>query len=670
MNALPFHRAVFALCISAIAVHAANERVSLGDDGRQKSGLSTHASISADGRFVAFASTARLHPSDTNTRSDVYVRDRVAKTTRLVSDDRGGDQPAMSANGRFVAFRSFDDLPRVRVVDLEGAAGPVTVSYPFSIQHSERPADSPSISPDGRWIAFIYRAAPFNQAQNGNLIILHDTQEPDRFDASGIIYSSNAPLGRVSVSANGNLIAFDELTDDPGDASPNGGSDVFIIHRFNGGAQRLSVPGGGIADLGGSHSPVLTADGTTVFFFARNQLRAEDTDGRASIYRATIGDPSGNPFLSALAPVTTGAPPLSLGLEAHGAGFLAYFGQQSRGLPRLIVRNLTDGSEKNIGPAANAPLTRPALSADGRVIAFDTAASNLVPGDTNGVRDVIVIDVPGSPAPRSAPTVTLTSPQAPAPQSEQVNITLNVQATESVGSIKLTTADFEGLQVASGSGGSLSRTLNFINRGIYTARASSFNDVWLEGRSTPLTFIVRPPNGTLGITGAAELARTPGADGVTQFTGSVRLDNRRATTTATMSFFGEDGFDGGETENVLQVVDLPAMAPNATASVPIAGLVSAPTVKPGDPFTGTGWTVVANLREVSGINFVSRDTREIFSVRPRLSEETPGPNGGVVDLDGPRTDGAFNPAVLQSIAITGPDAVPEFTRTTFRAIAT
>jgi Tol biopolymer transport system component len=76
-------------------------------------------SISEDGRYVAFPSDAYdLVPGDTNGKSDVFVRDRAMKTTELVSVTCGGvsgnsfsDAPSMSADGRWVAFWSTaDDL--------------------------------------------------------------------------------------------------------------------------------------------------------------------------------------------------------------------------------------------------------------------------------------------------------------------------------------------------------------------------------------------------------------------------------------------------------------------------------------------------------------------------------------------------------------------------------
>src|SRR4051812_27499043 len=77
-----------AAAIAALALLAgfATVRVSVPSGGGQANGDSSAVAIGADGRFVAFVSTAtNLVPGDTNGRADVFVRDRVADTTRLVS---------------------------------------------------------------------------------------------------------------------------------------------------------------------------------------------------------------------------------------------------------------------------------------------------------------------------------------------------------------------------------------------------------------------------------------------------------------------------------------------------------------------------------------------------------------------------------------------------------
>ena len=96
------------------------ERVSVASDGSQGNGASLDPAVSANGRFVAFTSLAsNMVPGDTNDASDVFVRDRRTGTTERVSVASDGTEgtvgpqlaigsvrPAISADGRFVAFAS------------------------------------------------------------------------------------------------------------------------------------------------------------------------------------------------------------------------------------------------------------------------------------------------------------------------------------------------------------------------------------------------------------------------------------------------------------------------------------------------------------------------------------------------------------------------------------
>src|SRR5215467_3488920 len=91
--------------------------VATGVTGAQGNSTSLKPAISADGRFVAFESTAtNLDPADpTDSKFDVYLRDLQASTTKLASratglaGAKGNDDsldPSVSADGRFVAFSS------------------------------------------------------------------------------------------------------------------------------------------------------------------------------------------------------------------------------------------------------------------------------------------------------------------------------------------------------------------------------------------------------------------------------------------------------------------------------------------------------------------------------------------------------------------------------------
>src|SRR5258705_326839 len=104
--------------LPASARQGITQRVSVDSAGGQGNGASNSCVISADGRYVAFASMAtNLVAGDTNNTLDVFVRDRQPGTTELVSLDSSGAQAngnsgetlAISADGRCVAFTSFAD---------------------------------------------------------------------------------------------------------------------------------------------------------------------------------------------------------------------------------------------------------------------------------------------------------------------------------------------------------------------------------------------------------------------------------------------------------------------------------------------------------------------------------------------------------------------------------
>jgi TolB protein len=128
--------------------------------------LTAEASVSADGRYVAFSSDAALLPADTNRAADVYVRDVVAGRSELVSVSSAGTRtpagrssgaPAISADGRWVAFESDagnlagPDLNGVPDVFLRDRRGGVS-----RLVSGGGDADSfgPVISRDGRYVGF------------------------------------------------------------------------------------------------------------------------------------------------------------------------------------------------------------------------------------------------------------------------------------------------------------------------------------------------------------------------------------------------------------------------------------------------------------------------------------------------------------------------------------
>ena len=183
------------------------ERVSVSNAGGQSDGASSEPAVSEDGRFVAFTSTdPDLAGAATAAAAQIYIRDRVAGTTRRVSASTAGQpgngsssQPAMSLNGRYVAFTSAasnlvpgDTNGRTDVFLRDVTAGLTTrVSVSSSGQQSRSDSHSPALNGDGSSIAFLSEAhgglVPGDTSQT---VLLRRPQAPPTpfgdFDGDGL----------------------------------------------------------------------------------------------------------------------------------------------------------------------------------------------------------------------------------------------------------------------------------------------------------------------------------------------------------------------------------------------------------------------------------------------------------------------------------------------------
>jgi Tol biopolymer transport system component len=155
---------------SASAATAETNRVSVSSTGAQGDNFSFQQSISADGRFVAFHSLAsNLVPGDTNFAGDIFVRDRATLTTRRISVSSTGAQgntfsfdSSISASGRFVAFASNasnlvpGDTNGIGDVFVRDRTTHATTRISVSSTGAQGNDSSfdPSISANGRFVAF------------------------------------------------------------------------------------------------------------------------------------------------------------------------------------------------------------------------------------------------------------------------------------------------------------------------------------------------------------------------------------------------------------------------------------------------------------------------------------------------------------------------------------
>jgi Tol biopolymer transport system component len=245
-------------------------RVSVDSSGNEANGHSGNvSSISADGRFVAFSSSARnLVPGIMNIGSNIFVHDRqTGQTTRVSVDSMGNEfdascsDPSISADGRFVAFYSFDANDREDIFVHDRQTGQTTrvPMNGFSI--------SPSISADGRFVAF----------ESRDQVWVHDQQTGQIMPVSE---------GRTpSISADGRFVAFVSYANNlvPGDT--NDEQDVFVHDRQTGQTTRVSVDSSGNQANAFNFDPSISADGRFVAFVSSaNNLVPEDSNEATDIF--------------------------------------------------------------------------------------------------------------------------------------------------------------------------------------------------------------------------------------------------------------------------------------------------------------------------------------------------------------------------------------------------
>ncbi|GIJ22413.1 hypothetical protein Vlu01_30370 [Micromonospora lutea] len=406
---------------AAAAAPPATTRISVDSKGGQAVEYRSEPfATSADGRYVAFTSAApNLTPDDTNNTWDVLVRDRRTGTTSRVSQSSAGvagDSSSyghsQSPDGRYVSFTS--DATNLVPGDTNGVSdgfvhdrrtGRTTrVTLANGNAQADARSYAPVISADGRYVAFVSDAPLVPGDTNGVAdIFVRDRQAGTTVPVSGT--SADAPSDAPAISADGRYVTFtSEAALVPGDT--NGIADVFIRDMRTGILRRVNVSTTGAQANALTVSPTISADGQIVAFVSEAALVPGDTNGVADVFlrdlRAgttirvsvtagdgqAIGGSSYGPMMSAdgrHVVFSSDATNLVSG-DANGVGDV--FLRDLRAGTTVRVSVTAGGGEGNDG-SYNGVVTR-----DGRYVAFASAATNLVPGDTNGVTDAFLHRLP------------------------------------------------------------------------------------------------------------------------------------------------------------------------------------------------------------------------------------------------------------------------------------
>lgn len=391
------------------------------------------ASVSADGRWVAFMSYASdlvAGVVDTNGHSDVFLHDRLTGTNVLVTRSAGtmapanGDSssPFVSRDGRFVVFTSVaSDLVAGQSETSAGmdvflydhvADSTTLVSHRAGLAAAAGNGYSayPVISRDGAFVAFYSGATDLAGGRSGAFLFER---------ATGLVTFVGPADGfrLVALSLDGNWVAFQSSSSAvvPGQVGTPATVNIFLFDRISGATRLVSHQAGSAVAAGSmpSVNPSLSEDGRFVAFasYATDLLTSvadsnsqpdvflfDRTDGVIRLLSAASGGApatanggSGSPVVSAdgnRIAFVSGATNLIPGQISNTSSYNVFLCTVSSS--SLL---LASGAGSSPVKGGNDDPFEPSLSADGGVVVFASMASDLVPGDFNAATDVFAFQV-------------------------------------------------------------------------------------------------------------------------------------------------------------------------------------------------------------------------------------------------------------------------------------
>jgi cysteine-rich repeat protein len=370
------------LCLTASRAEAnATIRASLDDLGIEGNGPSESGRTGGNGRFVTFSSAAtNLVANDTNARNDCFVRDTFLGMTARVSVDSLGveinkhcESPDISGDGRFVAFSTTAtnlipddtngdkdcylhdrDTDGDSIFDEPGAISTVRVSLEVSGAQRTRPSDFCRISEDGTTVVFQAKRTSSNwdvftyDVATGGIV---QQNANDNFAAA------DGTAEEPSVSGQGRYIAFESSSSNLVPAAVGSSLDIYVVDRDTDENGIFDEPGSravywatantsGTGSNGPSRYAAISDDGLSVAFSSQaSDLVANDSNNRVDVFVHDLAS----------------------------------------GETLLLSRNAA-------GNSGDADSYTPEMSGNGRFVVFASAATDLVPSDTNGKKDVFRYD--------------------------------------------------------------------------------------------------------------------------------------------------------------------------------------------------------------------------------------------------------------------------------------
>lgn len=274
------------------------ERVSISSTGEINNGYSLESSVNEDGNMITFVSAANnLDANDTNGYYDVFLHNKnTNKTTciTLAKDGTASNNHSMfttiSADGKYVAFVSEASNLTATGQDLFLYNTNTKTIQPVTNQRGVYLR--PSISDDGRYVAFYTNARDLVPDDGWSYadVFIYDrvTTSFERIPVGIDLFNTN-PQDEdlfVSISGDGNCVAFSAPQEHLVDNDSNGETDVFLYDRTTKQLELVSISTSSEQSNNKSILPSLSYNGRYVTFasYATNLQDEDDTNGKMDIF--------------------------------------------------------------------------------------------------------------------------------------------------------------------------------------------------------------------------------------------------------------------------------------------------------------------------------------------------------------------------------------------------
>jgi predicted secreted protein len=358
--------------------------------------------LSADGNLVAFSSDSDL---GFGTRIKLYAKNLGTGALALINACGDCSITSISGDGSRVAFLWFGvgSGRTVHYADAPfGGAQTRIDTRPDGVAANAR-STAAVLSADGRFAAFGSEATNLDDS-TADTVGTNDLFVKDLQTLAIERWTTGRAISSVAISGNGRFLAF-ATTSQLLPADTNAVSDVYLIDRTEGpDSLRLLTAG---AD-GASTSPQLSADGSVVAFTSSaTNLVAGDTNNASDVFVMDVASAAVSRVSVSSSDTQATSSSSAPAVSADGR-FVAFTSAASNlvtgdvpNTTNVFVHDRSSGvtflADADVnGVIADGNASGPSISADGRFVSFATSASNLVAGDTNALLDVYRKEIPES----------------------------------------------------------------------------------------------------------------------------------------------------------------------------------------------------------------------------------------------------------------------------------